>query len=144
MFDKVTLSTTELEGFESEVERMVHAFFPHDHSRRGNAWRPPTDVYETDQAVIVQVEIAGMSPDNIEISYSERLLTIRGRREDPHPKLVYHCMEIPYGEFISEVWLPGSYIHDQIEARYENGFLHISLPKEKKMTIPIPIKKNNE
>lgn len=141
MFDRESLTTAELEGFESEVERMVHAFFPHDHARRGNAWRPSTDVYETDQAVIVEVEIAGMNTDDIEISFSERLLTIRGRRDDPHPKLVYHCMEIPYGEFLSEVWLPGSYIQDQIEARYENGFLRISLPKEKKQTIPIPIKK---
>ena len=141
MFYRESLSASELERFESELERMFHMLLPRDRSRRGNVWRPPTDLYETEESVIVQIEIAGMNPDDIEIQFSDRMLTVRGERKDSYAKQVYHCMEIPYGEFVSEVWLPGTYREEKIEAKYENGFLYITLPKVKTSTIAIPVKK---
>ena len=73
---------------------------PHAHT-----WRPPTDVFETDESVIVRVEVAGMRESDFSISLSERLLTITGVREDPSPKVAYHQMEVRYGEFRVEVFL---------------------------------------
>ncbi len=70
-----------------------------------------------------------MSPEDFEISFADRILQIRGNRTDKQRKRSYHCLEIQYGEFLSEVYLPGHYAQDQIEARYENGFLTITLPK---------------
>ena len=49
-------------------------------------WRPPTDVYETDDAVVVLVEVAGMDPEKLEVSFRGKILQIRGRREDRHRK----------------------------------------------------------
>jgi len=121
----------DLDQFERQMDQMLHAFFPHQHRSRPRTWRPPTDVYETDDAVVVKIEIAGMNPDDIAISYVDRELVVRGNRRDVDEKLSFHCMEIPYGEFTTEVFLPGAYDEEKIEAKYVHGFLYITLPKSK-------------
>ena len=121
----------DLDQFERQMDQMLHAFLPHQHRSRPRTWRPPTDVYETDDAVIVKIEIAGMNPDDIAISFIDRELVVRGNRRDVDEKLSYHCMEIPYGEFHTEVLLPGSYDEDKIEAKYVHGFLYVTLPKSR-------------
>jgi len=121
----------DLDQFERQMDQMLHAFFPHQHRSRPRTWRPPTDVYETDDAVIVKIEIAGMNPDDISISFVDRELVVRGNRRDVDEKLSYHCMEIPYGEFHTEIFLPGVYDEDRIDAKYVHGFLYIILPKSK-------------
>lgn len=100
-------------------------------------WRPPTDVYETDDSVIIKVEIAGMSEENFAISLSNRTLNVAGVRRDPECKQAYQQLEIPYGHFHTEVFLPYAVVHDEISASYENGFLTIVLPKVKKHHIAI-------
>lgn len=122
----------DLETFDRRVSHMLEAFrFPHDLRMRSRTWRPPTDVYETDEAVIVKIEIAGMKPESFEISFVDRVLTVQGVRHDIEAKMTYHCLEIPYGEFQTRVLIPGSYLHDKIDAKYENGYLYITLPKSK-------------
>ena len=95
---------------------------------RPHAWRPPTDVYETDSAIIIRVEIAGMRESDFTISLVERNLTIRGSRQDTTERRAYHQMEIAFGEFNTEVELPYAIISDKVEAVYRDGFLRITLP----------------
>lgn len=104
---------------------------------RSHAWRPPTDIYENDEAIIVRVEIAGMNENDFEISISGRKLAIKGSRPDIPEKRAYHQMEIHYGEFNVEIDLPYPVKGDRTEALYRNGFLHIWLPKELPRQIPI-------
>ena len=121
-----------LETFDQRVSDMLDAFrFPREHRAHSRTWRPPTDVYETDEAVIVKIEVAGMHPDDFSISFSDRILTVEGVRKDVEAKLTYHCLEIPYGEFRTRVLIPGSYVQEEIDARYENGYLYVMLPKSK-------------
>ncbi len=131
MAQELAETLSDLDQFERQVDQMLRGMTPHQHRSRPRTWRPPTDVYETDDAVIVKVEIAGMSPEDIGISFVEHVLTIHGYRPDVDAKNSYHCLEIPYGEFYSEVLLAGSFDDDAIEAKYENGFLRIVLPKLK-------------
>ena len=98
---------------------------------RQKAWRPPTDVYETDENVIVKVEVAGMSEKDFTISLSNRSLRISGARRDPEDKLAYQQLEIPYGHFCTEVFLPYAVAYEDIRATYEGGFLTVVLPKVK-------------
>jgi HSP20 family protein len=98
-------------------------------SSRSCVWSPPTDVYETEDAVIVRVEVAGMREEDFEINLEERFLTIRGSRPDIVERRAYHQLEIPFGEFISDVELPVPVMADQIIAIYQNGFLRLVLPK---------------
>jgi HSP20 family molecular chaperone IbpA len=98
-------------------------------SRR--AWVPPTDVYETEEAVVVQLEIPGVRQDDLEISLNERSLVVSGRRVDPllSEKTAYHRMEIQYGDFETEVCLPAALPQNEVEATYHDGFLTIRFPK---------------
>ncbi len=97
--------------------------------RRSHAWRPPTDVLETDDAVVVVVEIAGMRGLNISVIFERQVLSIRGVRPDTNVCKTYHQMEIDYGEFVSEVRVPFRVDSDKIEATYSDGFLKVVLPK---------------
>ena len=95
---------------------------------RPHAWRPPTDVYETDDAIIIRVEVAGMRETDFTISLVERNLTIRGVRQDTSERRSYHQMEIPFGEFSTEFELPYTINPNKVEAIYHDGFLNITMP----------------
>jgi HSP20 family protein len=101
------------------------------------SWRPPTDVYETESALMIRVELAGMREADFSIGYSERLLTIRGARQDTQERRAYHQMEIPFGEFFIEIELTVAIAADQIAATYQDGFLRIVLPKAQPVQIKI-------
>ncbi len=126
---KVSRPIEDLGRWSKGLDRLMNSMYPFESLSAPSLWRPPTDVYETSDKVVIKVEIAGMNPDDFEISFSNRILQIHGFRTDKQRKLSYHCLEIQYGEFLSEVYLPGSYAQDKIDAQYENGFLSITLPK---------------
>lgn len=106
-------------------------------TRQHKTWRPPTDVYETDDCVVVKVEIAGMTEDDFAVSLDGRRLVISGVRRDPADKLGYQQMEILYGHFETDVHLSRAVEEDKIEATYRNGFLGIRLPKAKPRQVPV-------
>jgi HSP20 family protein len=95
---------------------------------RPHAWRPPTDVYETDNFIIIRVEIAGMRETDFSVSLIGRNLKVRGIRQDTSEKRAYHQMEIPFGEFSTEFELPYLVNSNEVEAIYRDGFLLITLP----------------
>ncbi len=98
-------------------------------TRQQKTWRPATDVYETDECVIVKVEVAGVSERDFTISLSNRNLVITGIRRDCESKLAYQQLEIPYGHFRTQVFLPYAVDQEAISAHYKDGFLTVSLPK---------------
>lgn len=104
---------------------------------RPHAWRPPTDVYETETAIIVRVEIAGMREPDFTLSLVERSLLIKGIRQDVNERRAYYQMEIPFGEFSTEVELPYPIVVEETEAVYRDGFLRIVLPKARPQQIKI-------
>jgi len=104
---------------------------------QGQVWRPPTDVYETDNSIVVKVEVAGMAEDDFTITFAEPNLIIAGARHDPSAKLGYHQMEIPYGEFVTDVYISEAIDVKSIEATYKDGFLLVNLPKASAQNIPI-------
>mgnify|MGYP003886571275 FL=1 len=108
--------------------------------RQSQVWHPPTDVYETDGRIVVKVEIAGMSDGDFTISLSNRTLTITGHRSDPEAKLSYQQLEIRYGDFRTEVYLPWPVADDEIEATYEDGFLTVVLPKVQPRKVPVSVR----
>jgi len=96
---------------------------------RAHAWRPPTDVFETDEAIVVRVEIAGMREGDFAIELNGRYLSIYGVRPDINEHRAFHQMEIRYGEFSLDLELPAPVEVDQVDAVYSNGFLRVTLPK---------------
>jgi len=98
---------------------------------RPNAWRPPTDVYETEEKVIIKMEIAGMRDEDLEVAVQDTLLLISGFRSDSMERKAYHQMEIPFGKFSVGIELPVRVNTENATAEYKDGFLTIQLPKEK-------------
>ena len=101
-------------------------------SRHSHLWRPPTDVYETEDHIIVQVEIAGVRQADFSVSLADRRLSISGVRHDSlADRRAYHQIEVHFGEFRTDVDLPGPVDEQNIDAEYRDGFLRIILPKLK-------------
>jgi len=106
-------------------------------TRQHKIWRPPTDIYETDSCIVVRVEIAGMQEDDFSISLASRRLVISGVRRDPAAKVGYQQMEILYGQFETDAYLPRPIDERRIEATYQEGFLSVVLPKAMPRQIPV-------
>jgi len=104
---------------------------------RSYVWRPPTDVFETDDAITVRVEIAGMRNAEFTISIEGRMLVIQGTRIDREAKHAFHQLEIRYGEFLCLVELTEAVVVEQIEADYEDGMLRVKLPKPRPQHIQV-------
>lgn len=104
---------------------------------RSHVWRPPTDMYETEDAVIIRVEIAGMRENEFSLVMQENVLVIRGSRTDLPERRAYHQMEIRFGEFSTEIEMPAPVQVEQATADYRSGFLTVRLPKSKPQQIPI-------
>lgn len=92
-------------------------------------WRPPTDVFETEEKIVIRVEIAGMHDGNISVNFDHHILSISGTRSELSEKKAYHQMEIHFGEFLTEVEILIPIETDKIMAEYHDGFLRVSLPK---------------
>ncbi len=105
--------------------------------QEGRAWRPPTDVFETDLEFIVVVELAGMRGVEISVTLDEQLLRVRGTRPESSGPRAYHQMEINYGDFALEVRLPVPIDRDRIDANYTDGFLKVLLPKAQPRRISV-------
>lgn len=98
---------------------------------RPAVWRPPTDVFETVSDIVVRMDIAGTRREDINILFTGTMLMVRGvRHEDPsYRKTAVSRMEIDYGRFEQRIALPREVDAGNIEARYEDGFLTIRVPK---------------
>lgn len=109
------------------------------YSRRGGilpgesemCWRPPADAYETEDAFVVQIELAGLDPARIEVQADANNLVVKGVRQDISPpgKKHFHEMEISVGPFARRVPLIPGVDPTSAVARYRNGFLYITFVK---------------
>lgn len=95
------------------------------------AWKPRCDVSETDTEIIVMAELAGVSADHLDIRVEGSNLIIRGaRRQDAATQGAnFAMMEISYGPFERVIPLPSGVDAEEANARFDEGFLEIRLPK---------------
>ena len=96
-------------------------------------WKPRTDVYETDNELIVHMDIAGMQAVDFSVELDDGILRIAGERTTRQPgsgKRHYHAMEVQIGPFERRFRLPVVVDPASIKATYEHGFLEIRLAKQ--------------
>jgi HSP20 family protein len=91
------------------------------------------DIYETEDDLVVVMEIAGMKSEDIHVFFEKDLLSITGRRTEasPAPKTRLHQMEIDYGDFGRTLRIPFPLKVDEFRATYRQGFVIITVPKRK-------------
>jgi len=89
------------------------------------------DVYQTENDIIVKSTIAGVKPEDLDVSISNDMLTIHGerRQEEEISEKNYYYQECYWGGFSRSVILPVDVLADKIEASMKNGILTIRLPK---------------
>ncbi len=132
-----------------KVSSSVH-FVTRGSVREGTArahWVPNTDVYATDNGLVIKVELAGMRSEHLEITVEGNRLRISGNRPDGcrAAKCNFLVMEINYGPFESVLELPTGYDLSQAKAAYLNGFLRIDVPLAARpsKTAKVPIAEGN-
>jgi len=91
------------------------------------------DVFQTPRSIVVKSTIAGVSPEDIDISINNDMLTIRGKRhlEEEVKDQDYLFRECYWGSFSRSIILPVEIEADRIEAEMANGVLTVTLPKAK-------------
>jgi len=95
-------------------------------------WEPAIDVYETGEAVVVIVELAGVTESDFAITVDRDVFTIQGfrnRAPSLSGKRAYHQMEIASGSFRRSVKLPAMIDAENVRATYGDGLVEVVLPK---------------
>jgi HSP20 family protein len=97
----------------------------------GNALRLALDVSENDSDFIVKASVPGIHPEDLDVSFNENMLTIKGELREEHTdeNERFHLRERRFGQFVRSISLPVAVDADKIDAHYENGILTLTLPK---------------
>ncbi|TLD43050.1 MAG: heat shock protein Hsp20 [Candidatus Jettenia ecosi] len=119
---------------QNKLEHLFKNLFAFSKDFQGGSsapWQPPTDVYETPDEIIVKMSLSGTKPEDIQLAFSNEILTISGFRTDssPHQKTCFYQVEIRYGYFERSIFIPKPVNTDTIQAVYKDGFLEVVLPK---------------
>ena len=95
------------------------------------AWDLALDVTESEDEFTVKASLPGINPDDLEITFTNNTLTIKGetKEEKDVEKAHYHLRERRYGSFARSITLPAGIETDKIQANYEVGVLKLRLPK---------------
>ena len=115
---------------------------------RSRGWSPRIDVLETENHVVLKVELAGVRAEKVTVHYSatKNTLTLKGWRYDevisPGERQVAHQLEIDYGEFWREVPLPDVPLDvESVKASFRAGMMLLALPKVMEKPEVVVIKK---
>ena len=124
------------EGFRDEMDSLVKRFFGRELVETKNGpmetWKPSCDVEETDKELLVKVDLPGVEPKDVDISFSDNTLVVRGekREEKEEKKKNFHRVERFVGQFYREIPLPPGTEQDKITAASANGTVTITIPKK--------------
>lgn len=101
----------------------------------GRVWVPSMDVAERRDAYVVQAELPGVSPEQLDVHFEQSVLTISGNKQsgfDPSSGEVrLFAAERAHGEFTRSVRLPDGADAEHIDATFTNGLLTVTVPKAK-------------
>jgi HSP20 family protein len=96
-----------------------------------SGWVPALDVFEDEDKIAVQVELAGMKKEDFDISLQDDMLTISGERKSESEKREGESFrsERSFGAFSRSITLPSPVKAEEVKATYEDGVLTVTLPK---------------
>ncbi len=104
-----------------------------DFSDKVNPWKPVVDIYEDEEKVVVEAELPGIDPKDINITVDQDRLIIKGKTSKTKENKSFFRTERIKGSFMRSFLLPTSVESEKILASYEKGVLTVSIPKMSKM-----------
>jgi len=129
----------------TSFSNLIDRFFNDALTRSGGSaysFVPRVDIMENDKAYEIHVAVPGMNKDDFKIDLKENYMTISGERKFTQEKNEnnFHSVETQYGTFSRSFSLPDNINSAKISARYVNGILEITVPKDEKKTLKTTIK----
>jgi HSP20 family protein len=113
------------------MDRMIDEVFERPFGVTFAGQVPAIDMYQTDNEVVVKAALPGVKADDVQISVTGDVLTIKGeiKQEEEQKGRSYHIREHRWGAFERSIILPTAVVADKARAEFENGILTITLPK---------------
>jgi HSP20 family protein len=118
-----------LDDLQHEISRLLTSAFPDVSRIRINAWSPPVDVQETEEAFIIEADVPGVKPDELRVEAQGHEVRISGDVEETEREGVVHRGGRSRGHFDYRVTLPGDMNTETCEASLDQGVLRLRLPK---------------
>ena len=120
--------------FRDAVDRMIDQMWGRAGTSRVGSTTMPMDMFEKQDELVIMASMPGANPDDVEISVTGDSLTIRATihsevEKDESDRWNWYLHEIDHGQFTRTVSLPFPVSSDKADARFENGLLHLTLPK---------------
>jgi HSP20 family protein len=123
----------EMARMRGEIDRLFEDAFNAPVSKwdRSSVWGFPLDVTEADEVFTVKAAVPGMNPDDLDITITDNVLTIKGETQSDETREdeKVHLRERRFGSFMRSISLPVPVESDNVEATYENGVLTLQIPK---------------
>lgn len=97
------------------------------------SWMPAVNIEETANELVLTAELPGMGHDDINLEVDNNVLTLSGEKRsetEEEKDRRYHLWERTYGRFERSFTLPRTVDPEKIEAHFENGILHVHMPKQ--------------
>ena len=128
-------SISDQENIKDIFEYFLNDFYPLATPFTKEAKRdlpPRVDISETEFDYNLDVELPGIDQKDIDVKIDDNILTIKGKKEQKAEtkEKNYYTREIYYGSFQRSISLPNNIKADAVDAKYENGILHITIPKK--------------
>lgn len=125
----------EIDKIHWEMEKLFHSLLNPRHPFHllaDRKWKPLTDVYEINGEMIIKIELPGVDKKDISLVLEGKQLILSGTRENLNQRsgIIYHQMEINYGEFERIIMLPAEVDEKNIKADLKDGFLTITIKFE--------------
>jgi HSP20 family protein len=124
----------DLISMQREMNRLFDGFFRDglQEDAFSSVWAPAVDVSERDNEYVVNVELPGVSRDDVNIVMENNVLTIRGekKQKNEETKGNVHRIERTYGSFQRSFTIPATIRSEKIDANFKDGVLTVTLPKD--------------
>ncbi len=127
----------------STFSNLVDRFFNESLTRNGGSvFSPKVDVIENENSYEVQLAVPGVNKEDFKIEVNDNYLTVSGERKFTSEKKDknYHSVETQYGSFSRSFTLPENVDGTKINAKYNNGILELTIPKDEKKVLKQTIK----
>ncbi|MFH1524723.1 MAG: Hsp20/alpha crystallin family protein [Chloroflexota bacterium] len=113
------------------MDRLFDDAFTRPFCKEDNLQAPAVDLYQTDDEVVVRTSLPGMKAEDVQISVTGDMLTLKGEFKEKEEKKekAYHLREQRFGSFERILGLPTEVVADKAQADFEDGVLTITLPK---------------
>ena len=122
-----------LASLQDQLNRLFEDNFTRDRSVHADlaTWAPPVDIYETQNELVLKIDLPDVQDKDIDVRVENNMLTIRGERkfEKDVNEDDYLRVERAYGSFMRSFSLPNTVSSENIRAEYRNGVLSLHMAK---------------